>query len=68
MANDADKASLYEEAQIRHSLSQRKDYPRPTGYCLSCGEELRNHKCFCDTECEADYTRAKAARERNGKC
>ena len=68
MANDADKASQYEEAQLRHSLKVRRDVPKPMGHCLSCGEELRGNQCFCDNDCRDDYNRAKSARERNGKC
>jgi len=66
-----DHASEQEDSERAAVQAFRQFVPKPTGFCLNCGEPLQPTDCFCQPEadgdgCARDWDRARAARLRNG--
>lgn len=65
MANEADVAQDYQEADLQHSLARHQveaeklHRPEPTGYCLNqlCCDDLDGGRLFCGPECAKEYGR-----------
>ena len=50
------KQDVLLEAQIRNIREQAKQSPKPTGYCLNCGEKLDNPLArWCDADCRDEW-------------
>lgn len=72
---DLDRAREQEERDRAKALAFRRPVstvPRPTGFCLNCGESLPPGQPFCEAEadgdgCARDWEKARAARLRNGQ-
>lgn len=70
--DESDRATQQEELAREKALAFRKDVPRPTGFCLNCGEPLPPNQPFCTADadgdgCARDWEKARAARLRNGQ-
>jgi predicted nucleic acid-binding Zn ribbon protein len=70
--DDSDRATQQEELARAQALEFRRAVPRPTGFCLNCGESLPPGQPFCSAEadgdgCARDWEKARAARLRNGQ-
>lgn len=59
MADDIDRATELQELMNRAAQQQRRaSGPLATGFCLSCGEALKNGRRWCDAECRDDFERS----------
>lgn len=65
--DESDQATKREEDARADALRYRASVPKPTGFCLNCGIEVKTNHCFCDPDCRDDFEFAQAARLRNGK-
>jgi hypothetical protein len=70
--DESDRATQQEELARAKALEFRRPVPRPTGFCLNCGESLPPGQPFCEAEpdgdgCARDWEKARAARLRNGQ-
>lgn len=64
-ADLSDRASAAEHQTLQRALQKRKpEGPAATGYCLSCGPEMRleDERRWCDASCRDDYERRRARR------
>lgn len=71
MADDFDRAQLFEERERELSLAAVRRAPpmvNPTpGRCMNCGEVLpAGVPYFCDADCREDYQARIASARRNG--
>lgn len=67
MADEADVASVQEEAYLSAALNRRQASLPPAGQCYSCGEPVEGILRFCDTECREDWEKVESARRRGGR-
>lgn len=59
MSDDIDKASELSELMDKVALQYRRAAgPLATGFCLSCGEELKKGQRWCDADCRDDFERS----------
>lgn len=49
----ADRAEFDHIANL--SKSRKPEGPKPTGYCLNCGETLQPGQRWCDADCLEDW-------------
>ena len=68
MTDELDRAEEAIEVGLAAALTFRyQPGPRPTGFCLYCGEILESQLRWCvGTECEREWEREKARRHANG--
>ena len=58
MSDEADKAEHQEEMARQAALMVRHRVgPRPTGFCLNCGELIEPPLRWCDSECREDWVK-----------
>lgn len=55
MADDVDHAAEISELHLQRALiavqSAQHDAPKPTGYCLCCGDDTPSDRRWCDAGC-----------------
>lgn len=64
--DDSDRATEREEIARAAALAYRAQVPKPTGFCLQCGIEVKPNQCFCDADCRDDFEFAQARRKASG--
>lgn len=58
MSDEADKAEHQEELARQAALLVRyRVGPKPTGFCLNCGDDLDPPKRWCCVECREDWAK-----------
>jgi hypothetical protein len=56
MADVADNAAKFQDAHIKHAISQRKAVLPSIGICHWCSNAVASGH-FCDADCRDDYER-----------
>lgn len=70
-ADESDRATALEEAEREHMVSMARAAAKnaslkPVGTCYYCGEDVRQPRVFCDSDCADGYEKLQASRRRNG--
>ncbi|QIK36859.1 hypothetical protein GWK36_01315 [Caldichromatium japonicum] len=59
MADDADRAQAAIDLLLAAAIqgAKKPSGPCPTGFCLNCGEPLKDGLRWCDANCRDDWER-----------
>lgn len=64
--DDADRAVVQIEQELKRNLAARKTSIAPIGVCYNCESEIAHGMIFCSHDCHEDWERREDARRRNG--